>query len=255
LLPLGLGPAAFFIDLYCMSNKHAKNGLEKEFELERLILFSDAVFAIAITLLVIDIKFPGLPANITAKNLSTLFVPTLYQFLGFVVSFWFIGSSWSKHLRLFRLLRKYDQGLINRNLLYLFFIVIFPFTASGFASCIESGAKGGSTTAVLLGVFLYTINIAFVTSCHFVLCRYIFYRRPGLAVEEETAEKKYMYIDAKYTCLMVWVALLLCVLVMMIFPGKFQYIGNCFFILPAMEIFFQWRKRKYRPKATAGHTS
>src|SRR6185312_6272512 len=38
--------------------------LEKEFELERMILFTDPVFAIAITLLIIDIKWPALPDNI-----------------------------------------------------------------------------------------------------------------------------------------------------------------------------------------------
>ncbi len=231
-----------------MSNKHAKNGLEKEFELERLILFSDAVFAIAITLLVIDIKFPRLPDNITAKGLSTLFEPTLYQFLGFVVSFWFIGSSWSKHLRLFRLLKKYDQGLINRNHLYLFFIVIFPFTASGFATCIESGVQGASSSGILLGIFLYTFNIACVTSCHFMLCRYILFKRPGLSADDDAPEKKYIDIDAKYTCLMVVIALLLCALVVIVFPGKIQYIGNCFFVLPAMAIYLQWKKKKYRPK-------
>jgi uncharacterized membrane protein len=231
-----------------MSNKHAKNELEKEFELERLILFSDAVFAIAITLLVIDIKFPRLPQNITLKSLSTLFQPTLYQFFGFVVSFWFIGSSWSKHLKLFRLLRKYDQGLIVRNLFYLFFIVIFPFTASGFASGIESGVEGNSQTGILFAILLYTSNIACVTICHFIICRYIFYRRPGLSADNETPEKKYLYIESKYTCLMVVIALFLCFLVIIVFPGREQYVGYCFFVLPVMAVYLQWKKKKYLPR-------
>jgi uncharacterized membrane protein len=233
-----------------MSNKHGKTELEKEFELERLILFSDAVFAIAITLLVIDIKFPALPPAITLKSLSTLFRPTLYQFFGFVVSFWFIGSSWSKHVRLFRQLKKYDQGLITRNLFYLFFIVIFPFTASGFASGIESGVEGASQTGILFAIFLYTFNIACVTICHFIICHYIFYQRPGLTFDSEVPEKKYLYIEGKYTCLMVAIALLLCVLVAIVFPGKEEYISYCFFVLPVMALYLQWKKRKYLPRHT-----
>jgi TMEM175 potassium channel family protein len=233
-----------------MSNKHGKTDLEKEFELERLILFSDAVFAIAITLLVIDIKFPRLPANIRVQDLTTLFRPTLYQFFGFVISFWFIGSAWSKHLKLFRLLRKYDQGLITRNLVYLFFIVIFPFTASGFASGIESGIEGDSETGILFAIFLYTFNIAFVTICHFILCRYIFYQRPGLSTEGEAAAKKYIYIESRYTLMMVVTALLLCFLVAVVFPGRKEYVGYSFFILPLMAFYMKWQNRKYKPRET-----
>src|ERR1700744_6089437 len=109
-----------------MSTKHHTEALEKEFELERMILFSDAVFAIAITLLVIDIKWPELPESRAGVDKLQLLKPTIFGFLGFALSFFFIGKSWAIHLRLFRLLRKYDQGLINLNLLFLFFIVIFP---------------------------------------------------------------------------------------------------------------------------------
>ncbi len=106
-----------------MSNKHHPDTLEKEFELERMILFSDAVFAIAITLLVIDIKWPELPESLAGLDKLHIMKPTIFSFLGFALSFFFIGRAWSIHLRLFRLLRKYDQGLINRNL-------FFPFSLS-----------------------------------------------------------------------------------------------------------------------------
>src|SRR5882757_9798161 len=106
-----------------MSNKHEKTALEKEFELERLILFSDAVFAIAITLLVIDIKFPEVHEG-ESRTLEKLLRPTLFEFGAFAFSFFVIGRAWSEHLKICRHLKKYDQGLINRNLLFLFFIVI-----------------------------------------------------------------------------------------------------------------------------------
>ena len=71
------------------------NSVHKEFELERMILFSDAVFAIAITLLIIEIKFPELPENYRKSlDLFVMFKPTLIQFFGFFLSFFFVGMSW-----------------------------------------------------------------------------------------------------------------------------------------------------------------
>ncbi|MCW3086624.1 MAG: hypothetical protein JWQ78_10, partial [Sediminibacterium sp.] len=107
--------------------------LRKEFELERMILFSDAVFAIAITLLIIEIKFPELPENYRQSlDLFKMFKPTLIHFGAFFLSFFFIGMSWVRHLKMFRYLKAYDNGVIFRNLLSLLFIVTFPFVASGF---------------------------------------------------------------------------------------------------------------------------
>ena len=54
-----------------------KNELHKEFELERLILFSDAVFAIAITLIIIEIKFPDIEKGATSLQIWEAFKPTL----------------------------------------------------------------------------------------------------------------------------------------------------------------------------------
>jgi TMEM175 potassium channel family protein len=231
-----------------MSNKHAKTELEKEFELERLVLFSDAVFAIAITLLVIDIKFPGFPSAISGKSIFTQFKPMIYQFFGFLISFTFIGSSWSNHLKLFRHLRKYDQGLIKRNLVYLFFIVIFPFTASAFASGFESGVERASQLEILFGVFLYIINITCVTCCHFILCHYIFHQRPGLSAEENSAEKKYIYADSKYSFIMLLIALLLSSLVAVFSSGSYMYVMYSLMILPVMKLFVQRKMKKYKPR-------
>src|ERR1700709_58862 len=105
--------------------------LHKEFELERMILFSDAVFAIAITLLIIEIKFPEVPEKANASEIQHLFKPVIIRFLAFILSFAFIGLMWARHLKIFKYLRNYDNGVIFRNLIFIFFIVCFPFTASG----------------------------------------------------------------------------------------------------------------------------
>lgn len=72
-----------------MSNQ--KSDLQKEFELERMILFSDAVFAIGITLLVIEIKFPDVHRGESTSEIFQKFIPTIIGFLAFILSFFFIG--------------------------------------------------------------------------------------------------------------------------------------------------------------------
>ena len=73
-----------------MSNQ-LHNELKKEFQLERMILFSYAVFAIAITLLVIEIKVPELHEHITDKALLAALSHLIPKFFGFVTSFALIG--------------------------------------------------------------------------------------------------------------------------------------------------------------------
>ena len=77
-----------------MSQKHQTTALEKEFELERVILFSDAVFAIAITLLIIDIKWPeGEHLSGEAESKLKLVAPMIKSFGALIISFFFITVS------------------------------------------------------------------------------------------------------------------------------------------------------------------
>lgn len=222
-----------------MTNKHQHSVLEKEFELERLILFSDAVFAIAITLLIIDIKFPELPEKKFEGNTLEVLRPTLQSFIAFAISFFFIGRSWSNHLRLFRLLKKYDQGLINRNLLFLFFIVTFPFSAAGIAGHVRGG--------FVLPVYIYIINLACVGITHFILCHYILRKKPWLTGEGENAEKKYAYFSSKYIAIAMGLMTVVIVAVGLIFPDRDIYIGySCILMAPLLGAAKRMAK-KYEP--------
>jgi uncharacterized membrane protein len=93
----------------------------------RILTFSDGVFAIAILLLLIDIK---LPAGTTAANLGSTLISLWPNYLAFFISFIVIGLYWSAHVRLFREIIRYDWVLVWLNLLYLFFIVIIPFSTA-----------------------------------------------------------------------------------------------------------------------------
>ena len=97
-----------------------------QFQLERLAFFSDAVFAIAITLLIIEVRVPaGTPD--TEAGLGQALVDLIPQYIGFVVSFFVIGRFWVGHHRVFGRLARIDDPLISRNLLFLLTIAFMPF--------------------------------------------------------------------------------------------------------------------------------
>lgn len=95
--------------------------------LERLVFFSDAIFAIAITLLVIEIHVPHLTGRITEQDLADALLGLLPQYIGFLVSFFVIGRFWIGHHRTFGWLARADDTLIWRNLLFLMTIAFMPF--------------------------------------------------------------------------------------------------------------------------------
>ena len=100
--------------------------------LERIVFFSDAVMAIAITLLAIDLKVPEIDAGAAAAELPGQLRALGPQFMSFGISFFVIGIYWTSHHRYFRLIKRYDSGLIALNMLFLLFIVLMPFVASLF---------------------------------------------------------------------------------------------------------------------------
>jgi len=113
------------------SNMH--NELRKEFQLERLILFSDAIFAIAITLLVLEIKIPEIHDHVSDKALLKELRHLVPKFVGYIISFTLIGIYWTIHHRIFGYVINFDSKLLRLNLFFLFFIALMPFS-TGFYS-------------------------------------------------------------------------------------------------------------------------
>lgn len=97
-------------------------------ELDRLIFFSDAVFAIAITLLVLDLR---VPPDLVATALPAALAALWPKLLSFLISFVVIGVyCWQVHHQLFRYIVKYDEHLLGMNLLLLGGVVFLPFSVS-----------------------------------------------------------------------------------------------------------------------------
>jgi uncharacterized membrane protein len=98
--------------------------------LERLIFFSDAVFAIAITLLILEIQLPTQNSSLTDAELFQSILAIAPKYAAYIISFLVIGLIWVSHHRKFRLIQKYDGYLILINLFLLMTIAFIPFPTS-----------------------------------------------------------------------------------------------------------------------------
>ena len=98
--------------------------------LERLVFFSDAVFAIAITLLVLQIELPAGAEAFDNRQLLDGLIAIWQKYLAYVISFLVIGTFWVSHHRKFRLIHRYDGTLLLLNVLTLMFVAFLPFPSS-----------------------------------------------------------------------------------------------------------------------------
>jgi len=94
---------------------------------ERLLFFSDAVFAIAITLLAIDIRLPESPHGAAVESRLSSLTPHV---IAYVVSFFQVAQFWNAHHQLFRYVVRYDSALIWLNMLFLLLIAFLPVPTS-----------------------------------------------------------------------------------------------------------------------------
>jgi len=105
-------------------------GAKTDHALERLVFFSDAVFAIAITLLIIEIHAPhferGTADLIHIQALANL-IPS---FIGYIISFGVIGMFWMGHHRAFALAARYSPRILGWNMALLGVIAFMPFATA-----------------------------------------------------------------------------------------------------------------------------
>jgi uncharacterized membrane protein len=129
---------------------HADPLPDPERALDRLVFFSDAVFAIAITLLVIDLRVPALGHDVADEQLAAALLDQGSRVMAYLLSFMVIGIYWYAHWRRFRYVRRLNGRLVVLNLLLLAFVAFIPFPTALMA---EYGDRD-------IAVVVYAVSIA-----------------------------------------------------------------------------------------------
>ncbi len=132
-------------------------------ETGRVEAFSDGLFSIAITLLILEIKIPRGPDHTLARDLLQQW-PSYFAFL---LSFLFIGVMWINHHRLFTHIKRADNGLLFFNLLLLLGVTVVPFPTAVLAAHLE-GADA-RTAAMLYSAVYFVIAIFFNVLWHYAV--------------------------------------------------------------------------------------
>jgi uncharacterized membrane protein len=158
---------------------HSLNKLH--FQLDRISFFTDGVFAIAITLLVIEFKVPVIEHPTDAALWNRLSHMGLLL-LGFLISFCIVGYYWSVHHRIFGYVDKYTSKLIWINLMFLFSVVLLPFT---------SGLLGeyATETQLHLPYGIYVANICLTAIMNAILWFYVSNPKNDLLTHKISSER------------------------------------------------------------------
>lgn len=127
----------------------AKRREGNEIEFSRIVAFSDGVFAIAITLLVLNLQ---IPSHLAHSEVGHELWEQRENLVAFAISFAVIGRFWVVHHRFFGEVNAFDGRLLGLNLLYLGCIALIPFSSQ------VLGDYGGLTPSVVL----YSVNLAAV---------------------------------------------------------------------------------------------
>ena len=142
----------------------------EEKETLRTEAFSDGVFAIAITLLVLDIKVPELDSLVEKGGLAQALLAQWPVYLAFMISFVNLLIIWVCHHNIFSLIRKTDGSFLYINGFLLLTVTVFPFTSSLLGEYI--GTEHASLASAIFAAIIFCNCLSFNILWNYVAGRH-----------------------------------------------------------------------------------
>jgi uncharacterized membrane protein len=197
---------------------------------ERIEYFSDAVFAIAITLLIIEIDVPS-GMELQEMGVLTALRHLIPSFSGFLISFMVIALYWRSHLQNSTFIRTFDNKLLWLNIWMLFYIVLLPFSTSFYAKNFH-----------INGTFIfYCINLLLISLYNFFVINYII-KKEGFSEQLNPVLAKWLRYRAM-TTVVIWT---LSIIVSIFSPGIAKLLFLLIFVFQFfVDRHFSRRQKKY----------
>ncbi|TPW75693.1 TMEM175 family protein [Schumannella soli] len=206
---------------------------------DRIQFFSDAVFAIALTLLVLDIRLPtDLGEHPGAGRVASALVELWPQFFGYLLSFVVIAINWVNHHRKFRVIGRWDSGLLIANFALLALVAFLPFPTSALA-------EYGAVTPV---VVLYAATVAALNLAQLWL--WVHARRRGL-MSHSVDEGVYRFVIANLLAMPVIFGLSIAIAFVSASWAMYFWILTA----PASALVVGMARRRYSPLRAAARPS
>src|SRR5262249_7594264 len=131
----------------------APPGIGPEAGTGRIEMFSDGVFAIAITLLVLDLRVP-LRSELDNQSLWSALGDRWTNYLSFLISFFIVAVAWTNHRTMFSYIHRADHALVVLNTLLLLAVVVLPFCAALLTEYIDAPRERQAALLIYLGVVI-----------------------------------------------------------------------------------------------------
>jgi uncharacterized membrane protein len=163
---------------------------------ERMLTLSDAVVAIALTLLVLQLRLPAIHDENSARELAKQLGNDGDQLISYVISFYVIAQYWLAHHRAFRYVTGQRPGLAWWNFGFLFTITIMPFTSNLLGKYSENP----------LAVDIFALNLLLASLA--AQGTTVLARRQGLLAEEaDQRQRRTQLLNTVADCLIVALSL------------------------------------------------
>jgi len=131
-------------------------------EFSRTLSFTDGLFSIAMTLLIVSVAVPTISDTNSIHELADALHDLVPNFVSFFISFAVIGRYWVAHHTYFSALARIDRGMISLNLVYLAFIAFLPFPTALLGEYFDNP----------LSIVIYAVTVAIVSGMEVVLFSY-----------------------------------------------------------------------------------